>query len=163
MSRRISRWWAKRLDLRWDRSDSGSTATKPGHAEARPWIDYLARTSFMLQQGHFGADLIYFYGEDSNLTAIFANKSPDVPAGYGFDYVNADALIHELTAANGRITTKSGMSYRVLGLDPYSGHMSLPVLRAIHQAGGRRCGCCWAQAERRSEPFRRPGGVSQIE
>jgi (4-O-methyl)-D-glucuronate---lignin esterase len=102
-------------------------------AEARPWIEYLARTSFMLQQGHFGADLIYFYGEDSNLTAIFEHKSPDVPAGYGFDYVNADALIHELTAASGRISTKSGMSYRVLGLDPYSEHMSLPVLRAIHK------------------------------
>jgi hypothetical protein len=102
-------------------------------AEARSWIDYLARTSFMLQQGHFGADLIYFYGEDSNLTAIFANKAPGVPAGYGFDYVNADAIIHELTVANGRIVTKSGMSYRVLGLDPYSEHMSLPVLRAIHK------------------------------
>ena len=102
-------------------------------AEAGPWVDYLARTSFILQQGHFGADLIYFYGEDSNLTAIFADKSPNVPAGYGFDYVNADALIHELTAMNGRITTKSGMSYRVLGLDPYSEHMSLPVLRAIHK------------------------------
>jgi hypothetical protein len=101
--------------------------------EAHTWIDYLARTSFLLQQGRFGADFIYFYGEDSNLTAIFANKSPGVPAGYGFDYVNADALIHELNAANGRITTKSGMSYRVLGLDPYSEHMSLPVLRAIHK------------------------------
>ncbi len=101
--------------------------------EAGPWIDYLARTSFLLQQGHFGADLIYFYGEDSNLTAIFADKSPDVPAGYGFDYVNADALIHELSVAGGRITTKSGMNYRVLGLDPYSRHMSLPVLRAIHK------------------------------
>ena len=102
-------------------------------AEARPWVDYLARTSFVLQQGHFGADLIYFYGEDSNLTAIFADRSPNVQAGYGFDYVNADALIHELTAMDGRITTKSGMSYRVLGLDPYSEHMSLPVLRAIHK------------------------------
>ena len=101
--------------------------------EAHTWIDYLARTSFLLQQGRFGADFIYFYGEDSNLTAIFANKSPGVPDGYGFDYVNADALIHELTAANGRISTKSGMSYRALGLDPYSEHMSLPVLRAIHK------------------------------
>ena len=101
--------------------------------QAGIWIDYLARTSFLLQQGHFGADLIYFYGEDSNLTAIFDNKAPDVPAGYGFDYVNADALIHELHAANGRIETKSGMSYRLLGLDPYSQHMSLPVLRAIHK------------------------------
>jgi hypothetical protein len=101
--------------------------------EAHTWIDYLGRTSFLLQQGRFGADFIYFYGEDSNLTAIFDHKSPEVPAGYGFDYVNADALIHELTVANGRIATKSGMSYRVLGLDPYSAHMSLPVLRAIHK------------------------------
>jgi hypothetical protein len=101
--------------------------------QAGPWIDYLARTSFLLQQGHFGADLIYFYGEDSNLTAIFANKAPDVPAGYGFDYVNADALIHELSVTAGHITTKSGMNYKVLGLDPYSRHLSLPVLRAIHK------------------------------
>ena len=100
---------------------------------AGSWIDYIARSSYLLQQGHFGADLIYFYGEDSNLTAIFRDKSPNVPAGYGFDYVNADALIHELHAANGRITTASGMSYRLLGLDPYSRHMSLPVLRAIHK------------------------------
>jgi hypothetical protein len=76
--------------------------------------------------------VIYFYGEDSNLAAIFNNKSPDVPAGYGFDYINADGVIHELNAAEGRITTRSGMSYRVLALDPYSRHMSLPVLRSIH-------------------------------
>ena len=77
--------------------------------------------------------MIYFYGEDSNLTAIFDDKAPDVPAGYGFDYINADGLIHELSVADGRITTKSGMNYRVLALDPYSKHMSLPVLRGIHK------------------------------
>ena len=60
--------------------------------EAGPWVSYIARSSYLLQQGHFGADLVYFYGEDSNLTAIFADKSPDVPAGYGFDYINADWL-----------------------------------------------------------------------
>ena len=56
-----------------------------------------------------------------------------MPAGYGFDYIDADGLIHELRVVDGRITTRSGMSYRVLGLDPYSKHMSLPVLRAIHK------------------------------
>lgn len=101
--------------------------------QTRPWIDYLARTSYLLQQGHFGADVVYFYGEDSNLTAIFNDKAPNIPAGYGFDYINADGLIHELKAANNRITTTSGMSYRVLALDPYSKHMSLPVLRAIYK------------------------------
>jgi hypothetical protein len=98
---------------------------------AAPWVNYLARSSFMLQQGHFGADVLYFYGEDSNLTAIFGSKGPDVPDGYGYDYVNADALIHELAVKDGSITTKSGMNYRVLALDKYSAHMSLPVLRKI--------------------------------
>jgi hypothetical protein len=100
--------------------------------QAGPWIDYLGRSSFLLQQGHFGADLVYFYGEDSNLTAIFAHSAPDIPAGYGFDYINGDALIHELSVNDGLIVTKSGMEYKMLGLDPYSHHMSLPVLKAIH-------------------------------
>jgi hypothetical protein len=101
--------------------------------QAKPWMDYIARCSYMLQQGHYGADLVYFYGEDSNLTAIFGGKAPDVPAGFGFDYINADAVINALSVADGRIRTPGGMSYRVLGLDPYSRHMSLPVLRAIHK------------------------------
>jgi len=100
--------------------------------QARPWISYLARSSYMLQQGRFAADLLYYYGEDSNLTAIFAHKAPEIPDGYAFDYINADALIHELSAADGQIVTKSGIRYRVMGLDPYSRHMSLPVLRAIY-------------------------------
>ena len=101
--------------------------------EAKPWIDYIARSSYLLQQGQFGADLLYFYGEDSNLTAIFADKAPDIPPGYGYDYINADGLIHELSVADGRIVTRSGMNYKVLGLDAYSKHMSLPVLKAIHR------------------------------
>jgi hypothetical protein len=99
--------------------------------DAAPWINYIARSSFMLQQGHFAADVLYFYGEDSNLTAIFAKKSPDIPLGYGFDYINADGLIHEFKVSDGKITTVSGMNYKILALDPYSKHMSLPVLRAI--------------------------------
>jgi (4-O-methyl)-D-glucuronate---lignin esterase len=99
--------------------------------QASAWVSYLARTSYMLQQGRYAADVVYFYGEDSNLTALFANRAPDVPAGYSFDYINADALIHELRVRNAAITTRSGMSYRILALDPHSQHMSLPVLRAI--------------------------------
>jgi hypothetical protein len=99
--------------------------------QAKPWITYLARSSYLLQQGHFAADILYFYGEDSNLTAIFGSKSPDVPTGYNFDYVNADALIHKLSVKNGQLVTPSGMTYQVLALDPYSKHMSLPVLRKI--------------------------------
>jgi hypothetical protein len=99
---------------------------------AGPWVSYLARSSYMLQQGHFGADLLYFYGEDSNLTAIFGSKGPGIPNGYAFDYINADALIHELSVKDGQVATKSGMRYKMIALDPYSVHMSLPVLRSLH-------------------------------
>ena len=101
--------------------------------QAGPWVSYIGRSSYLLQQGRFAADLLYFYGEDTNLTTVFRTNAPDIPAGYGFDYINADGLIHELDVADGRISTRGGMTYRVLGLDKYSRHMSLPVLRAIRK------------------------------
>jgi hypothetical protein len=98
---------------------------------AKPWTTYLARSSYMLQQGKFVADIAYFYGEDSNVTALFGGKMPDIPAGYRLDFVNADALINRLSVNDGRIITATGMSYRLLVLDPNSRHMSLAVLRKI--------------------------------
>src|SRR5260370_29510202 len=56
-----------------------------------------------------------------------------MPGGFGFDCINGDGLSHELSVADGRIPTRSGMNYRLLALDPYSKHMSLPVLRGIHK------------------------------
>jgi len=38
---------------------------------AQPWTTYLARSCYLLQQGKFVADVLYFYGEDSNLFPIF--------------------------------------------------------------------------------------------
>jgi alpha-L-rhamnosidase len=111
--------------------------------QARPWVTYLARSSYLLQQGRFVADIVYFYGEDTNLTDLFLHKNPDLPEGYNFDYINSDALIHVLTFKDGELTAPSGMRYRVLALDPHSQHMSLPVLRKIRdlvQAGAVVCG-----------------------
>ena len=98
---------------------------------AKPWTTYLSRSSFMLQQGRFVADIAYFYGEDSNITALFGETMPDIPAGYRIDFVNADALVNRLSVKDGRITTATGMSYLLLALDPNSRHMSLAVLRKI--------------------------------
>jgi hypothetical protein len=99
---------------------------------ARPWIDYIARSSYLLQQGKYGADIVYFYGEDSNLTGIFGEAPPNIPRGYAYDYVNPDGLIHELNVSNGLLSTRHGMTYRVLALDPRCKHMSLSVLRALY-------------------------------
>ena len=100
---------------------------------ARAWVSYLARSSYLLQQGRFVADVLYYYGEDTNLTALFDHQAPPVPAGYGFDFVNADALLHVVSVDAGRLISKSGMRYRVLALDAHARQTSLPVLRRIRE------------------------------
>jgi len=99
--------------------------------QAKPWLTYLARSSYMLQQGKFISDVAYFYGEDNNITALFGNKLPDVPSSYNYDFVNADIVVNVLSVNKGQIITPSGMSYRVLALDANSKYMSLPVLLKI--------------------------------
>ncbi len=99
--------------------------------QAKPWTTYLARSCYMLQQGKFVADILYFYGEDNNITALFNDNLPPVPEGYNYDFINADALVNLLAVDKDRIITPSGMTYRVLALDPNSRYMSLPVLRKI--------------------------------
>lgn len=99
---------------------------------AKPWIDYIARNSFMLQQGRNSADVAYFYGEDSPLTALYAEAplSP-VPTAYAYDFVNADVLLNVLKSEGGDLTAPSGARYRVLYLGASASSMTLPVLRRI--------------------------------
>lgn len=99
--------------------------------QARPWIDYLARSSFLLQQGKFVADIAYMYGEGANITELFGKEMPAIPAGYAYDFVNADALLHKLEAEDGELITTSGARYRLLALDPSTRRMTLPTLRKL--------------------------------
>lgn len=98
---------------------------------ARPWMDYLARSSHLLQQGRFAADIAWFYGEDDNITALYDDRPPAVPAGYGFDFVNADAIRSLLTMDGGRLMAPSGASYHLLAIDPDVRRISLPTLRRL--------------------------------
>jgi hypothetical protein len=102
-------------------------------AQANVWTDYLARSSYMLQQGKFVADVVYYYGEDNNITGLFGKTLPAIPEGYTYDFINPDALINLLTVKAGKLVTPSGMSYRLLVLDDNAKNMSLPVLRKIVQ------------------------------
>ncbi|MDE3184404.1 MAG: discoidin domain-containing protein [Bacteroidota bacterium] len=101
--------------------------------EAKPWTTYLARSSYLLQQGKFVADVVYYYGEDNNITSLFGRKLPDVPEGYNYDFINPDALINLLSVKDGKLVTPSGMSYRLLVLDSNAIRMSLPVLKKIEK------------------------------
>jgi hypothetical protein len=101
----------------------------------QPFMTYLARNCFMLQQGRFVADLAYLLNEGAPSTMPFwgAGLKPAPPDGYDFDYVNADVLLNRMSVnAEGRIVLPDGMSYRVLVL-PEIDRMTLPVLRKISE------------------------------
>ena len=101
---------------------------------ARPWIDYIARNSYLLQQGRYFANVAYFYGEEAPLTGLYGmHPVADAPRRYAYDFVNADALIHELRVQDGDLTAASGACYRVLYLGGSSQRMTLPVLQQIAQ------------------------------
>jgi len=102
---------------------------------AAPWISYLARSSALLTQGQFVADVLYFYGQDSNITSLYSDHLPPVPEGYRFDFANVDAL-KTLSVTNGALVSDSDMHYRVLALDPRARVMSLDVLREIARLVG---------------------------
>jgi hypothetical protein len=99
--------------------------------QALPWTTYLARSCYMLQQGKYVADVVYLYGQDNNITALFGNKLPDIPEGYSYDFVNADALVHVLSVENGQIITPGCTTYRLLAIDSSACYMSLSVLQKI--------------------------------
>jgi len=101
--------------------------------QAKAWTDYLARSSYLLQQGKFVADVVYYYGEDNNITSLFGGSLPNIPEGYNYDFINADALINLLSVKDGKLVTPSGMTYRLLVLDSNAVKMSLPVLRKIEK------------------------------
>jgi len=102
--------------------------------DAKPWTDYLARTSQMLQEGLPVADVAFFYGEERNLSELYEHRpNTAVPAGYSFDYINPEALLTLLSVKNGRIVTPGGMSYSVLYIPGEVRRFSLPVLRKLDQ------------------------------
>jgi alpha-L-rhamnosidase len=101
--------------------------------QAVVWNTYLARCSYLLQQGKPYSDVAYFYGEDAPATVPFWKKiEPALPAHYGADFVDADVLLHGATAAPGHLRLASGTTYRLLVLPADLQMLSLPLLRSIH-------------------------------
>jgi len=102
---------------------------------APPFMTYLARNCFMLQQGKFVADLAYLLNEGAPSTMPFwgAGLQPAPPEGFDYDYVNTDVVLNRMSVnAEGRIVLPDGMSYSVLVL-PEVDRMTLPVLRKIRE------------------------------
>ena len=94
------------------------------------WLSYIARCQFLLQQGRYVADAAYFTGESAPVEMRVGD--PALPAGYDYDAINADVLLHGATVKNGRITLASGASYAVLILPPPDADLTPATLQGLH-------------------------------
>jgi hypothetical protein len=86
--------------------------------QAKPVLDYMSRTQFMLSQGLFVADFAYLLNEGSSTQAFWGpGIQPTCPQGYDYDTINVDALLNRTKVSDdGRMVMPDGMSYRVLVL-----------------------------------------------
>jgi hypothetical protein len=100
---------------------------------ARPFMTYLSRACYLLQQGNYVADIAYLLKEGAPSSMPFwgAGLRPAPPEGYDYDFVNTDVLLNRMkVAGDGSIVLPGGMRYRLLVLPPVR-RMTLPVLRKI--------------------------------
>lgn len=122
--------------------------------QSGPMLKYMARCSYMMQQGTYVADACFYYGDQApNLVPprrIDPNVKPIYPldrclhcgkpvavnfrtlgSGYGYDYIDARSILDRM-----RVDRKTGqvvvgdMRYRIMVL-PDHNHISLEVLEKI--------------------------------
>ncbi|MBO0330315.1 glycosyl hydrolase [[Muricauda] lutisoli] len=100
-------------------------------AGAASWVDYLSKSSYMLQLGQNVADVLYLYGENDNVTWITRETLPNIPKGYEFDFVSPTILQEAITAEDGKLKAVGGVTYELLQLDKGTQKMSMATLKKL--------------------------------
>ena len=80
---------------------------------SRAFWDYQARCSWLLRQGRPVSDFCFYLGDDVPKRTL-AHLLPDLPQGYDFDAFTTDALLHRMTAKDGRVVLPDGVSYAMM-------------------------------------------------
>lgn len=95
--------------------------------QSKSYLDYIAKSQYLLQQGTNVADVLMFTGDSSPNTAFLLPELKK--SGYDYDLIGANKL-GELSVKNGKIVTKYGVAYEVLSL-PESDWITLKTLKII--------------------------------
>jgi len=105
-------------------------------SKSKPFMDYLSRCSYLLQQGLFVADACYYYGDQAPNFFPLYHDVPEKPRikglgkGYDYDVVNTDVILNRMSVKDGRLVLPDGMSYSILLL-PDQVKMTLKVLKKM--------------------------------
>ncbi len=107
--------------------------------QSEGFLAYINRCQWLLRQGLFVADVIYYYGDHApNFAQLKSSNPARLPPGFDYDVATEHVVLERLSAKAGRLVLPDGMSYAALVLAPHR-TISLPVLRrlrALAEAGG---------------------------
>lgn len=107
--------------------------------QSKSYLDYIAKSQYLLQQGTNVADVLVFTGDSSPNTAFLLPELKK--SGYDYDLIGANKL-GELSVENGKIVTKFGVAYEVLSL-PESDWITpktLKIIEALVKKGAKIIG-----------------------
>ena len=101
--------------------------------KSAPFFSYIDRNQWMMQQGHFAADVLFYYGDHVPNFAQHKHTDPvHILPGYDYDVITEEALIERASVRHGRIYLPDGINYRVLVL-PDRDLISLPALQKVQE------------------------------
>jgi len=99
---------------------------------ADAYIDYINRCQFLVQQGKFVADVLYYYGDHvPNLVQLKEADPAKVLPGYDYDVTDEDILL-QLKVKASKIVVPGGVQYRLLVLPDHK-VLSLAALEKVEQ------------------------------
>ena len=105
--------------------------------KVKPFNDYLARVSYVLQETAFAADVLYYYGNRVPNFGTPKNSRFAVGSGYDYEIINTEKLLNDVTVKDGLLTLPYGAQFKVLALDEIVGNdpAVLKKLEELAKAG----------------------------
>jgi hypothetical protein len=104
--------------------------------QMKPWLDYLARSSFLLQQGLFVGDVVYYYGDKGANFILPKHTNRSLDFGYDYDVTNLEVMLTRMDVKDYKIVLPDGMSYEVLVL-PDQDDITLAALQRIEELAAK--------------------------
>ncbi|MDR1963179.1 MAG: hypothetical protein LBQ50_05330 [Planctomycetaceae bacterium] len=103
-----------------------------------PFMNYLGRCQYLLRKGSFTADACVYVSDKNHVNWGRAEKwnpgsSLVLPAGYTYDLLDTEILVHRLVYRDGKLVLPNGMSYHFLVLDPIEDALPVESLKKIVQ------------------------------
>jgi hypothetical protein len=84
--------------------------------KSRPFTDYLARSCFLLQQGNFVGDVLYYYGDQAPNFVKPKHVDPSLGFGYDYDVTNSEVILTRMDVKDGKLVLPDGQCYEILVL-----------------------------------------------